>query len=191
MRLVIEYICYVECWCYYFFYALYYKKRAKQCCVEGIGLTFWAWSGGAYRSVKNKKLFERSEFFLFSVEKCRSSPKSAALIFSFVTFLLHQGKRKSKITFLPHSPPDRRTSWWYGLHNRHRAVSALPLLRLYLPCSVGWGVTSLPFRSWSRGYLSVRRQELASDWLPQLGQWLHVVADRRKAVAGNASHDGQ
>ena len=61
-----------------------------------VGLTFWTLSGGAFRSVKNKKLFERSEFFVFSVDKCRSSPKSAALIFSFVTFLLHQGKRKSK-----------------------------------------------------------------------------------------------
>ena len=61
-----------------------------------VGLTFWALSGGAFRRFKNKKLFERSEFFLFSEEKCRSSPKSAALIFSFVTFLLYQDKRKSK-----------------------------------------------------------------------------------------------
>ena len=62
-----------------------------------IGLTFLPWSGGALWSVKNKKLFERSEFFLFSGIKCRSRQKSAALIFSFCyLFLLHQGKRKSK-----------------------------------------------------------------------------------------------
>ena len=39
-----------------------------------------------FRSVKNKKLFERSEFFLFSVEKCRSSSKSADGEFSLLRF---------------------------------------------------------------------------------------------------------
>ena len=39
-----------------------HPQRAKRCCAKKAqrsGLTFWAWSGGAFRSVKNKKLFER------------------------------------------------------------------------------------------------------------------------------------
>ena len=42
--------------------------------------------------VKNEKLFERSEFFLFSGEKCRSSPKSADGEFSLFRFFC-SGKR--------------------------------------------------------------------------------------------------
>ena len=61
------------------------------------GLTFWAWSVGAFRSVKNKKLFERSEFFLFSGEKCRSSSKSADGSLSFLLpFSFCWQKEKSK-----------------------------------------------------------------------------------------------
>jgi hypothetical protein len=45
--------------------------------------------------VKNKKLFERSEFFLFSGEKCRSSPKSVDGEFSLFRFLC-SGKRNEK-----------------------------------------------------------------------------------------------
>ncbi|MBQ8770299.1 MAG: hypothetical protein IJZ60_03960 [Bacteroides sp.] len=51
---------------------------------------------GAFRSVKNKKLFERSEFFLFSGEKCRSSSKSADGSLSFLLsffFLLPERKK--------------------------------------------------------------------------------------------------
>jgi len=42
-------------------------------------------------SVKNKKLFERSEFFLFSYEDLNFEKVSEGLIFCFV---LHQGKMK-------------------------------------------------------------------------------------------------
>ena len=45
--------------------------------------------------MKNKKLFERSEFFLFSGEKCRSSPKSADGEFSLFRFFC-SGKRNEK-----------------------------------------------------------------------------------------------
>jgi len=45
--------------------------------------------------VKNKKLFERSEFFLFSGEKCRSSSKSADGEFSLFRFFC-SGKRNEK-----------------------------------------------------------------------------------------------
>ena len=57
------------------------------------GLTFWAWSGGAFRSVKNKKLFERSEFFLFIAEKYRSSSKNAAGEFYSDTILINSSFR--------------------------------------------------------------------------------------------------
>ena len=39
-----------------------------------------------FGALKTKSCLSVSEFFLFSVEKCRSSQKSAALIFSFVIF---------------------------------------------------------------------------------------------------------
>ena len=73
------------------------EQRAKQCCVKASrsGLTFLPWSGGAFRSVKNKKLFERSEFFLFSGEKCRSRQKSADGEFSLFRFFC-SGKRNEK-----------------------------------------------------------------------------------------------
>ena len=63
---------------------------------SGSGLSFLPLSAGAFRSVKNKKLFERSEFFLFSVEKCRSRQKSAAGAFSFCFFFFCADKRKKK-----------------------------------------------------------------------------------------------
>ena len=59
---------------------------------ERSGLTFWAWSGGECWSVKNKKLFEQSEFFLFSGNTCRSSSKSADGEFSLFRFFC-SGKR--------------------------------------------------------------------------------------------------
>ena len=59
---------------------------------------FWREAEGVGWNVKKKKLFERSEFFFFSGIPDWSRQKSAALIFSFVTFLLYQDKRKSKST---------------------------------------------------------------------------------------------
>ena len=50
------------------------------------GLIFLPWSGGALWSVKNKKLFERSEFFLFSGINHRSRKKNAAGEFSLLRF---------------------------------------------------------------------------------------------------------
>jgi hypothetical protein len=44
--------------------------------------------------VKNKKLFERSEFFLFSGEKCRSRQKVQTANF-FVSFLCSGKEMKS------------------------------------------------------------------------------------------------
>jgi len=57
---------------------------------------FWREAEGVGWSVKKKKLFERSEFFFFSVTPDRSSQKSAALIFSFVTFSFASRQKKSK-----------------------------------------------------------------------------------------------
>ena len=49
-------------------------------------------------SVKNKKLFERSEFFLFSGEKCRSRQKSADGEFlCFVSLFVQRNEEPSRL----------------------------------------------------------------------------------------------
>ena len=61
--------------------------------------------------MKKGRLFERSEFLPFSRRCGRSSSVGAALIFSFGTFLLHQGKRKVLIHYKsPTSSPLRAPS---------------------------------------------------------------------------------
>ena len=76
-------------------------QRAKRCCIKKAqrsGLTFLPWSEGAFRSVKNKKLFERSEFFLFSGEKCRSRQKSADGEFlCFVSLFVQRNEEPSRL----------------------------------------------------------------------------------------------
>ena len=83
-------------------------QRAKRCCekAQRSGLTFLPWSEGAFRSVKNKKLFERSEFFLFSAEKCRSRQKSADGEFSLFRFFC-SGKRNEKPSRLEREQSDK------------------------------------------------------------------------------------
>jgi hypothetical protein len=49
-----------------------------------------------FGALKRKSCLSVSEFFFFSGEKYRSSPKSAALIFSFVTFSFASRQKKSK-----------------------------------------------------------------------------------------------
>ena len=60
------------------------------------GLFFLPLSGSACWSVKYKKLFERSEFFLFSGEKYWSSLKSADGEFSFCFVFLLFGQKKNE-----------------------------------------------------------------------------------------------
>ena len=60
---------------------------------------FWREAEGVGWNVKKKKLFERSEFFFFSGIPDWSSQKSAALIFSFVTFSFVSRQKKSKNTY--------------------------------------------------------------------------------------------
>ena len=74
------------------------KQRAKQCCVIRLASLFCREAEVLFGALKTKSCLSVSEFFLFSGEKCWSRQKSAALIFSFVTFLLYQDKRKSKYT---------------------------------------------------------------------------------------------
>ena len=62
------------------------EQRAKQCCAKTPASSFLAWNGGGCWSVKNKKLFERSEFFLFSGNSRGNSQKSAAGAFSLFRF---------------------------------------------------------------------------------------------------------
>ena len=73
------------------------NSRAKRCALQG-GLLRPPWKSVKKNrefSVKNEKLFERSEFFLFSGNTCRSSPKSADGEFSLFRFFC-SGKRNEK-----------------------------------------------------------------------------------------------
>ena len=62
-------------------------------------------------SVKNEKLFERSEFFSFRKNLHFLAPEREPANFLFVSFFFCSCKRKMKdITFSHYSPPDRQTS---------------------------------------------------------------------------------
>ena len=88
-------------------------QRAKRCYekAQRSGLTFLPWSEGAFRSVKNKKLFERSEFFLFSREKCRSRQKSADGEFlCFVSLFVQRNEEPSRLEREQSDKAQRRLS---------------------------------------------------------------------------------
>ena len=69
------------------------SQRAKLYMSNNFRPLFFAVKRRLFRSVKNKKLFEQSEFFLFSVEKCRSRQKNASRCLFFVSFLLDKQKK--------------------------------------------------------------------------------------------------